>query len=275
MKETKFKSKTDSSRMRVPAHISESSSGQFGLEVSVKRLPVPKSETLYHSGSPQAVGLKGGPEASTQFDPGNRNFREVIPPGQIGTEEKFDMPLPPPQYVDTCAWYPEEDKDQSMHGSVNAMRMSDKPVPFQQYSDFQSRRAPMPRALQDEAGFARGAEGKRPGSEFRLGADPLMSGEDSYSKFIPRDDYLRKDLYGPNVAGFLHNDDTQMVKGFHQASQPNSYITGRIPGAPDPKAVSEAAKGSEGGARYATQGPRKRTAMKGEPNTRGGGRGHS
>jgi hypothetical protein len=98
-----------------------------------------------------------------------------------------------------------------------------------------------------------------------------MSGEDSYSAFIPRDDYLRKDLYGDNIAGFLHNDATQMVKGFHQANQPASFVTGVTKGSA--ANARQIATQTRVDADQASIGPRPRTAMAPEPSTRNGKRG--
>src|SRR5215472_1853585 len=111
-----FEKPTDVGRSRVPAHITESRSSAFGLEIEVQRLPVPKSESLYPSGQELVEGQRGGPEGAGPMEPGNQRYREVIPPGRIGSQEKYDILLPGPQYVDTCPWNPNECLQPELHG---------------------------------------------------------------------------------------------------------------------------------------------------------------
>jgi hypothetical protein len=172
-------------RERVAAHITESVSRDFGLEVSVVRSPRPQVNDM----------PRGDVKDGTTQSP-YKGYREVIPPGRIGSPEGTDRMEPGPQTVDTVARYRTEDKDPTLHGAMAAMRSASRDVPFQGYATFQPRTAPMPRAAQDE-GFLE--------SPANLSADPLMIDSDSTTNILSRD-ARRKDLYGENRDGVLHND---------------------------------------------------------------------
>lgn len=176
-------------RSRVPAHITESTSRDFGLEVQVNRSPLPKVNHM-PNGNEEVDG-----EAVKPFFKG---YREVIPPGKIGSEEKQDVMLPATQYVDTVASYPTEQNDTRLHGAMAALRSADtQSIPLQNYASFQPRTAPMPRACQDDLYL----EG--PGKN---AADPRMNDRDSVELFPGRRETVDNcDLYGANVAGVLHN----------------------------------------------------------------------
>lgn len=186
-------------RTRVPAHVTDVKSNGFGMDVVVRRQPYPKSD-FSPSGHPVDDDQQGGRASQSEISglaPGNRAFRHVIPPGEIGSRESYDPQLPPPQYVDTVAHYRDEEKDPSLHNSMAAMRSADRGVPFQEYGPtWQPRSAPMPRARQDE-GYL--------GPLDTMSADPLMTDADSSTLFAPREVH-RKDLYGDNRDGMLHND---------------------------------------------------------------------
>lgn len=186
-------------RSRVPAHISDVKSNGFGLDVQVHRQPLPRQDY-----SPSGIPTDGGEgHRSTNAEqsamkPGNKLFRNPIPPGEIGSKEGADMQLPPPQYVDTVAHYRDEEKDPTLHGAAATLRSADKNVAFQEYGPtWQPRRAPMPRARQDDSIL---------GSLATMSADPLMTDNDSSTLFLTREDPRRKDLYGDNRDGMLHND---------------------------------------------------------------------
>jgi hypothetical protein len=180
-------------RKRVPGYITTESSSAFGLDVSVQRQVFPKSE-FYSSGDP----VPEGQPAKEENLAADKAYREVIPPGAIGSEETKDLDiLTPPQYISTVEHYAGEQNDPKMHGSVNVQKeVRQEATPFQRYSTFQPRTAPMPRARQDD-GYL--------GDLATMSADPLMTDADSSSVFGPREVH-RKDLYGANRAGVLHNE---------------------------------------------------------------------
>ena len=115
------------------------------------------------------------------------DYRNVVAPGKIGSVEGRDPMLPAPQRVETIAHAATETRPQELHRSETA--------PLRSYATFEPRRAPMPRAAQDE-GFLEGPA--------NLSADPLMTGENSNDIFCHRD-ARRKDLYGENIDGMAHN----------------------------------------------------------------------
>lgn len=187
-------------RKRVPGYITTESSNGFGLDVKVQRQVYPKSE-FYSSGDPVAEGQAAMNENLAQ----DKKFREVIPPGEIGSKAENDLDiLTPPQYVDTVAHYETEQNDITMHGAVNVQQgVRKEPTPFQGYATFQPRTAPMPRNAGDQVCLPYRAE--------QHAADPLMNDQTSNQMWnfrtndYPVDPY-RKDLYGDNVAGALHNE---------------------------------------------------------------------
>lgn len=179
-------------RERVPGYITKQVSNDFGLDVRVQRAPYPKADTPA-SGNPV-------PEGGTALDPPAlpNTFRNVIPPGSIGSSETSDLNrLTLPQYMDTVEFSPGETRDPKLHGPMDALRVAGKQeIPFQNYGSFQPRRAPMPRTAGDE-GFLEPYP--------NLSADPLMTDQNASPYLYPRD-ARRKDLYGDNRDGFLHND---------------------------------------------------------------------
>lgn len=174
----------------------------FGLEVEVRRGVGGSQDAkpaMYPSGVPRNDGLGAEfKQGRGPIQPGNQLYREVIPPGQIGSQEYYDMQMPPAQYVDTVPHYRDEEKDPALHGAMDALRSADtRSIPVADYAQFQPRSAPIPRARQDEAIL---------GNMANMSADPLMTDEDSFTMIIPRDSPQRKDLYGDNRDGMLHND---------------------------------------------------------------------
>ena len=186
-------------RARSAAHITDAPANPFGLEVSVRESVRPKQDSNPPSGVPFNDGLGATQSKGVgPIQPGNRDYREVIPPGVIGSEETFDMQLPAPQYVDTVPSYPTEQNDTRLHGAMASLRSADTAtVPCYNYASFVPRSAPMPRACQDDLYL----EG--PG---RNAADPRMQDRDSTELFPGRRELVDNcDLYGRNVAGVLHN----------------------------------------------------------------------
>src|SRR5713226_4170787 len=111
-------------------------SNAFGVDVEVKRSPLPK-----------VVHIPEGDEhGTTTRAPLFTGYREVIPPGTIGSQEGIDPDVPGDQYIDTVPSYPSEQNDTRLHGPMAALRSADtQSIPFHSYDDFQSRTAPMPR----------------------------------------------------------------------------------------------------------------------------------
>lgn len=162
-------------------------SNGFGLDVQVNRSPLPKVNHL-------PIGdTQGTPERAPLFS----GYREVIPPGNIGSEEGVDPQIPAPQYVDTVPSYPTEQNDTRLHGPMAALRGADtQSVPFQTYENFQPRTCPLPRAAQEDLyhnGYG------------NLAADPLMTDRDSTDLFPEGRHNDNRDLYGKNLDGVLHN----------------------------------------------------------------------
>lgn len=180
-------------RKRVPGYITTQKSDGFGLEISVERQVLPRQD-MYSSGDPVPEGQQAGNYNSAM----GKKFREVIPPGVIGSEETTDLDvLTPPQFIDTVEHYRGEQADPTLHGAVHSLRSAaKKELPFQAYGTFQPRTAPMPRARQDD-GYL--------GDPATMSADPLMTDFDSTTIIAPRDIH-RKDLYGKNRDGVLHNE---------------------------------------------------------------------
>lgn len=175
-------------RERVPAHITESVSRNFGLEVQINRSPKPKVNEL-------ANGETKDGKRQAMY----KGYREVIPRGSFGTREGDDPMEPAPQTVDTVADYPTAQNDPRLHGAMASLRSADtQSVPLQSYASFQPRTAPLPRNASDEL-YLRG-----PGVN---AADPRMSDYDSGTMLTDRDKPDRLDLYGNNRAGVLHNEN--------------------------------------------------------------------
>lgn len=138
-----------------------------------------------------------GPSSDTSgLAPGNKNYRRPIPRGTIGSREGADEMVPGRQYVDTVEWYRNEDKDPALHGAMDSLRSANRGVPFNSYGNFQPRSMAMPRARQDD-GYL--------GNPATMSADPLMTDGNSETMLTSMDVH-RKNLYGDNRDGFLHND---------------------------------------------------------------------
>jgi len=188
-------------RKRVPGYITTESSNQFGLDVTVRRQPFPKSDF-----SPSGDPVPDGKPATSENLEGDVKYREVIPLGEFGSEEKADLDiLTPPQFVDTVEHYETESRDPKMHGAVHALRQNPKdPLPFQGYASFQPRTAAMPRNVSDDVCL--------PYKANLHAADPLMKDSNSAEMWsrvaeeMPPPDPYRKDLYGKNAVGVLHNE---------------------------------------------------------------------
>lgn len=180
-------------RKRVPGYITTEKSNDFGLEISVQRQVLPRQD-MYSSGDPVPEGQQAG-NFNSQM---GKKYREVIPPGVIGSQETEDLDvLTPPQFIDTVEHSATEQADPAYHGAVHSLRAgAKKDLPFQRYATFQPRTAPMPRARQDD-GYL--------GDPATMSADPLMTDFDSSTIIAPQDIH-RKDLYGRNRDGVLHND---------------------------------------------------------------------
>jgi hypothetical protein len=166
-------------------------SNGFGVDVQVNRSPLPKVNHLPN----------GDEHGTTTRAPLFTGYREVIPPGNIGSQEDIDPQIPAPQYVDTVPSYPTEQNDTRLHGPMAALRGADtQSIPFQEYQNYQPRSAPMPRNESDDVCL--------PYKSNEHAADPLMNDNDSGQMWNRSDegqDPFRKDLYGPNRDGVLHN----------------------------------------------------------------------
>jgi hypothetical protein len=165
-------------------------SRDFGLNVKVQRQPYPKMD-VPPTGDPVPEGEMG---LSITRTLANNTYRQPIPAGTIGSAEVDDLTNPPLQYVDTVEDYSGAQADPKLHGPMDALRSAGKQeIPFQDYARFQPRRAPMPRAAQDE-GYL--------GPPGRSSADPLMTDQNAGSGLSPRD-IARKDMFGANRDGVL------------------------------------------------------------------------
>jgi hypothetical protein len=181
-------------RKRVPGYITTQVTNNFGLDVSVQRQVLPKQD-MYSSGDP----VPEGQEPDNANLAGDVRYREVIPPGEIGSVAGGDLDiLTPPQYVDTVADYEKAQNDPAMHSAVHSLREGAKTeLPFQCYGTFQPRSAPMPRAAQDQVyleGYGQNA------------ADPRMTDESATTGLQATDKPDRAPLYGDNRDGVLHNN---------------------------------------------------------------------
>lgn len=143
---------------------------------------------LYPNGNPGAHSDDG--QELIDFD-----RMRVIPPGEIGSRDGRDPTDPPPQYVDTVGYQRSEYRDPTLHGAVEYMRAAGRgPTEYVGYDNFVPRSSKMPRAAQDE-GF------------LRIGAaDPLMTDGNSVLGADLNLGVYRKDLFGDNRAGVLHNE---------------------------------------------------------------------
>lgn len=165
-------------------------SRDFGLNVKVQRQPFAKVD-MPPTGDPVPEGQTGLEITRTLA---NNRYRQPIPAGTIGSAEVDDLTNPPLQYVDTVEDYGGAQADPKLHGPMDALRSAGKQeISFHEYSSFQPRRAPMPRAAQDE-GYL--------GPPGRSSADPLMTDQNAGSGLSPRD-IGRKDMFGANRDGVL------------------------------------------------------------------------
>lgn len=191
-------------RKRVPGYITKTHTKDFGLDVMVQRVPYPKAD-MPASGDPTPEGR----DALASEVPASFNYRKPIPAGEIGSSETTDLErLTLPMYVDTVQSYTGEQNDPKLHGPMAALRAAGKQaIPFQDYASFQPRCAPMPRNASDEGFLERYPN---------LSADPLMTDENSNQIFWSRD-ARKKDLYGQNRDGVLHNDNDQSPSEYDNA----------------------------------------------------------
>lgn len=181
-------------RERKPGYITQQVDNNFGLEVKVNRLVKPDIGDMPSSGDP----VPEGKFFTGENFAADRKFREVIPPGKIGSSAGEDLDiLTPPQYIDTKPYVRGEQNDAALHGAVNVQKVSrQEPTPFQTYPTFQPRTWPMPRAAQDQVyleGYGRNA------------ADPRMTDEDASLGLQKTDRPDRANLYQEDRDGVLHN----------------------------------------------------------------------
>jgi len=181
-------------RERKPGYITQQVDNNFGLEVKVNRLVKPEIGDMPSSGDPVPEGQFFEGESLEK----DRRFREVIPPGKIGSSDGEDLDtLTPPQYIDTKPYMRGEQNAPELHGSVNVQKVSRRDATaFQTYSTFQPRTWPMPRAAQDQVyleGYGRNA------------ADPRMTDEDAKLGLQTTDRPDRANLYQDDRDGVLHN----------------------------------------------------------------------
>jgi hypothetical protein len=187
-------------RKRVPGYITQEKSNDFGMDTRVQRPTGDGSSGFPASGNPVAEGAMANNE-NLQKDVG---FRNVIPPGEIGSEAKGDLDiLTLRQHLDTAPYMETETRPQELHGSVNVQRVArGTETPFNSYATFTPRRAPMPRNAGDE-GFLQGPPD--------LAADPLMTDADSSELFFRRPTRTES-LYGSNRDGVLKAENAKSEK---------------------------------------------------------------
>jgi len=182
-------------RKRVPGYVTNQKDNDFGYTP-------PVLEPTTKGGIKPGFDPSGDPVPEHGFPDGENlkadvKFRNVIPPGEIGSREYRDLDvLTLHQGLDTVAMYPGETRDPRLHGAKAVSQEETDGVEFHSYATFTPRRAPMPRRAESE-GFL------EPYSQ--LSADPLMTDADSNELFFRRP-ARTKDLYGENRDGFLHND---------------------------------------------------------------------
>ena len=181
-------------RKRLPGYITGEVSNDFGMNVKIERQVYSDRES-----PPSGDPVPEGQFAANENMAADRRYRNVIPPGEIGSSAGNDLDiLTPPQYVDTAAYNDRELRDPQFHGSVNMEKDGARvKVGFQRFGSFTPRRAPMPRAAQDQVyleGYGRNA------------ADPRMTDENA-AEGLQKTDYPdRAPLYGDNRDGVLHNN---------------------------------------------------------------------
>jgi hypothetical protein len=187
-------------RRRVAGYITKQVDRDFGVDVPVRpTVPSGANPGFEPSGNPIPDGQTGlDPREQKPF---TKKFRDLIPPGVIGSDDGEDLDkLGPPQYVDTVPYQRGEQNNVELHGAVNMQKVANPvapEIPFNEYASFQPRSAPMPRAVQDEGFLERYGYNK---------ADPLMTDYDSNVVILPRD-AGRIDLASPNRDGMPHNDN--------------------------------------------------------------------
>lgn len=166
-------------RERVAGYITKQPSSDFGVEVKVQRMA---RNEMYIDGEARP-----------------NDFRNVIPPGEIGSEEGRDRMEPEPMSVDTIPYSDSDTRNPELHGSAASLRSGQVAPEFQSYATFEPRRAPMPKNASDSVFL--------PGYGKNV-ADPRMSDNNADTDFMlanGRPD--RVDLYGKNRDGMAHNEN--------------------------------------------------------------------
>jgi len=187
-------------RKRVPGYITQEKSNDFGMDVRVQRPTGDGSSGFPPSGDPVPEGQTANNENLEK----DAKFRNVIPPGEIGSVAEGDLDiLTLKQHLDTAPYMATETRPQELHGAVNVQKVSrDGNVPFNSYATFTPRRAPMPRNAGDE-GFLEGPP--------NLAADPLMTDANSSELFFRRPTRTES-LYGANRDGVLAAENAPAEK---------------------------------------------------------------
>lgn len=188
-------------RKRLPGYITGEKSNEFGMDVTVQRQVYSNRESP-PSGDPVPEGTFPDNENLAS----DRRYRNVIPPGQIGSSEGNDLDVLTPRAIpDTVGYAENETRDPAYHGAVHSLRAGAKDqLPFQSAGTFAPRRAPMPRAAQDQVylkGYGENA------------ADPRMTDESAEEGLQASDKPDRAPLYGDNRDGVLHNNFASVQKG--------------------------------------------------------------
>jgi hypothetical protein len=194
-------------RERQAGYVTKQKDEGFGLGVNINRSPSPKMNLM-----PSGITKDG------VIQPPFTGYREVIPPGKIGSVETQDPMEPAPQKVATVPYYGgPELRDVTLHDAVKAVQDGEEfPIEFQEYGTFEPRTAPMPRAAQDSVYL--------PGAGKNV-ADPRMTDWDSSEILQPHpgDQPDRLDLYGPNRDGMLHNEGHPGFKAVQSHIESEGY----------------------------------------------------
>lgn len=165
-------------------------SNDFGMPVAIRPQILPKQD-FSPSGTPNNNGLM--PSDGSE----GKGYREVFPPGNIGSNEgKDDLRGAPFQHVDTVQSYAGEARDPSLHSPSAALRSAQRSPELRTYASYCTPITDaMPKAVQDDL-YLRGY-GKNV-------ADPRMEdatwGPDR--AYEPPDIV---DLYGKNIDDVPHN----------------------------------------------------------------------
>ena len=139
-------------RKRDPGYITNVKTDDFGFPVTVRdMIPAGSNPGISPSGDPAPGGGIGfGVDRPNNI---GRAYRQVIPPGEIGsreTRDSYEGTLR--QYPKTFPYDPKESRDPSLHNSAHAMGVEDdRPIEFHAYGALsEPRRAPMPRNVSDD-----------------------------------------------------------------------------------------------------------------------------